>query len=144
MQRDGATWILKTVDPTPRADGGWDVETIAALPDSAEHIAWKSADELYTAAGSRIYHLRLPGHSWETVADLSRAGVKHITRLALHPNGRELAIVAAPRLSGLLTDLRGHHQVEDFHYFPVFRRLAPQLTSGMSLASRTSRSSLLA
>ena len=94
VQRDGATWILKTVDPTPRADGGWDVETIAALPDSAEHIAWKSADELYTAAGSRIYHLRLPGHSWETVADLSRAGVKHITRLALHPNGRELAIVA--------------------------------------------------
>lgn len=44
---------------------------------------------------------------------------------------RELAIVAAPRLAGLLTDLRGHHQVEDFHYFPVFRRLAPQLTSGI-------------
>ena len=46
---------------------------------------------------------------------------------------RELAIVAAPRLSGLLTDLRGHHQVEDFHYFPVFRRLAPQLTSGIDV-----------
>jgi hypothetical protein len=28
------------------------------------------------------------------VADLSRAGVNHVTRLALHPNGRELAIVA--------------------------------------------------
>jgi hypothetical protein len=46
---------------------------------------------------------------------------------------RELAIVAAPRLSGLLTDLRGHHQVEDFHYFPVFRRLAPKLTSGIDV-----------
>jgi len=46
---------------------------------------------------------------------------------------RELAIVAAPRLSGLLTDLRGHHQVEDFHYFPVFRRLAPQLASGIDV-----------
>jgi len=46
---------------------------------------------------------------------------------------RELAIVAAPRLIGLLTDLRGHHQVEDFHYFPVFRRLAPQLTGGIDV-----------
>jgi hypothetical protein len=46
---------------------------------------------------------------------------------------RELAIVASPRLIGLLTDLRGHHQVEDFHYFPVFRRLAPQLTSGIDV-----------
>jgi hypothetical protein len=46
---------------------------------------------------------------------------------------QELAIVTAPRLAGLLTDLRGHHQVEDFHYFPVFRRLAPQLTSGIDV-----------
>ena len=46
---------------------------------------------------------------------------------------RDLAIVAAPRLAGLLTDLRGHHQVEDFHYFPVFRRLAPRLTSGIDV-----------
>ena len=46
---------------------------------------------------------------------------------------RDLAIVAAPRLSGLLTDLRGHHQVEDFHYFPVFRRLAPQLAVGIDV-----------
>jgi hypothetical protein len=46
---------------------------------------------------------------------------------------RELAIVATPRLSGLLTDLRGHHQVEDFHYFPVFRGLAPRLTTGIDV-----------
>ena len=50
-------------------------------------------------------------------------------RLPVH----QLAIVAAPRLSGLLTDLHGHHQVEDFHYFPVFRRLAPQLASGIDV-----------
>ena len=49
---------------------------------------------------------------------------------------RELAVVAAPRLMGLLTDLHGHHQVEDFHYFPVFRRLAPQLTTGIDTLER--------
>jgi hypothetical protein len=46
---------------------------------------------------------------------------------------RDLAIVVAPRLSGLVTDLHGHHQVEDFHYFPVFRRLAPQLMGGIDV-----------
>ena len=30
VQRDGATWILKTVDPTPRADGGWAWDTNSA------------------------------------------------------------------------------------------------------------------
>lgn len=43
----------------------------------------------------------------------------------------ELAIVAAPRLAGLLADLHGHHQVEDFHYFPAFRSLAPRLSAGI-------------
>ena len=49
---------------------------------------------------------------------------------------RDLAVVVAPRLSGLVTDLHGHHQVEDFHYFPVFRRLAPSLASGIDVLER--------
>jgi hypothetical protein len=48
----------------------------------------------------------------------------------------ELAVLAAPRLVGLLTDLRGHHQVEDFHYFPAFRRVAPKLAAGIDLLER--------
>ena len=99
VQRAGDKWILKTVDPTPRPDGAWDVETVATLPDSADYVVWKSATELFTAAGSRIFRLRRPSTKWEPIADLSGSGLRHISRLALHPNGAELAIVAedAPR-----------------------------------------------
>jgi len=96
VQRDSAAraWILKTLDPQPRQDGSWDIRTVATLPDSADYVAWKSETELYTAAGSRIWRLRPPGRRWELVADLSGAGIRRISRLALHPNGRELALVA--------------------------------------------------
>ena len=94
VHRVGDKWILKTVDPTPRADGSWDIETVATLPDSADYVVWKSPTELFTAAGSRIFRLRRPNTSWEPIADLSGSGLRHITRLALHPNGNELALVA--------------------------------------------------
>ena len=42
----------------------------------------------------------------------------------------------APRLQTLLSELNGHHQVEDFHYFPVFRRAEPALAAGFDLLDR--------
>ena len=93
VHRVGDKWVLKTVDPTPRSNGSWDVATVATLPDSADYVVWKSPTEIYTAAGSRILRLEIPG-AWQTVADLKGSGLQRISRLALHPNGRELAIVA--------------------------------------------------
>lgn len=94
VQRLGEKGVLKTVDPTPRSDGTWDIETVAVLPDSADYVVWRSPTELYTAAGSRIFRLRRPGSAWQPIADLRNSGLKRISRLALHPNGGELAIVA--------------------------------------------------
>ena len=90
----GDKWVVETVDPTPRADGTFDVDTVATLPDSADYIVWKSKSELYTAAGSRILRLKLPGRHWEQIADLSENGLKRISRLALHSSGGLLAVVA--------------------------------------------------
>jgi hypothetical protein len=41
-----------------------------------------------------------------------------------------------PRLRLFLGELNGHHQVEDFHYFPVFRQAAPELAPGFELLDR--------
>ena len=42
----------------------------------------------------------------------------------------------APRLQGFLGALHGHHQIEDFHYFPAFREAHKELASGFdALAS---------
>ena len=39
----------------------------------------------------------------------------------------------APRLQGFLAELHGHHQVEDFHYFPAFRSAEPRLAAGFDV-----------
>jgi hypothetical protein len=53
---------------------------------------------------------------------------------------RELAALAAPRLRGLVARLHGHHEVEDFHYFPAFRGLEPRLAEAFdSLANDHAR-----
>jgi hemerythrin-like domain-containing protein len=39
-------------------------------------------------------------------------------------------------LRWLLGGLEEHHQVEDFHYFPVFRRAEPRLAAGFELLER--------
>ena len=39
----------------------------------------------------------------------------------------------APPLQGFLGELHGHHQIEDFHYFPAFRRAEPRLDRGFDV-----------
>jgi hypothetical protein len=93
LHRSGTRWVLKTVEANP-ASLTIVMDSIAVMPDSADYVVWRSANELYTAAGSRILRLRPPSREWELVADLSNEGVKGISRLALSPDGRKLALVA--------------------------------------------------
>lgn len=94
LRRVGQRWLLETVDPTPRADGSFDIDTIAVMPDSAEYVTWRSATELYTAAGGRVYRMRLPDATWVLIEDLTDRGIRRISRLAISPDGSRLALVA--------------------------------------------------
>jgi hypothetical protein len=93
VHRVAGKFVLESVDPTPRATG-FDIDTLASMPDSAEFVVWRSASEAYTAAGSRILRLRLPARSWTLVEDLASQGIRSISRLALSPDGSRLALVA--------------------------------------------------
>jgi hemerythrin-like domain-containing protein len=42
----------------------------------------------------------------------------------------------APRLQGFLGALHGHHQIEDFHYFPAFREAEQGLAAGFDVLAR--------
>ena len=48
----------------------------------------------------------------------------------------ELGVLSTPRLRGLLARLHGHHQVEDFEYFPALRRVDPRLARGFDELER--------
>jgi hypothetical protein len=92
VHRVGDRWQLETVDPRLRANGTFDVDTLGFLPDSADYVVWRSPTELYTGAGSRIYRMRLPDRRWQQVAELG--GLRRISRLAISPDGRTIAVVA--------------------------------------------------
>ena len=45
----------------------------------------------------------------------------------------ELAIVSGRRLESMIARLRGHHEIEEFEYFPAFRALEPKLAPGLDV-----------
>jgi hypothetical protein len=67
---------------------------IATLPGGADYLAWTPGGVLLTASGATVYRLTAP-FTWEAIADLSSAGVRGISRLAVSPGGDRLAFVAA-------------------------------------------------
>jgi uncharacterized membrane protein YcaP (DUF421 family) len=65
---------------------------VAQLPSGADYHAWTPSGTLLTASGSTLY-VWTDGR-WKPVADLSRWGVRGISRLAVSPRGDWLAFVA--------------------------------------------------
>ncbi len=49
---------------------------------------------------------------------------------------RDFAIWVAPRLQNFIAHLHGHHQIEDYHYFPAFRAAEPRLARGFETLGR--------
>ncbi len=68
---------------------------IQALPGSQD-FAWLPDGRLLMAQGAKIFVYR-PGTDprWKEIADLSKHGIKTITRLAVSPTGEQLAFVAS-------------------------------------------------
>jgi hypothetical protein len=69
---------------------------LARMPPGAEYVVWAAPDYALTAAGSKLFALRLAGADahWAEVGGFAADGIRHITRLAISPNGHWLAMVA--------------------------------------------------
>jgi len=67
---------------------------IQLFPDT-EDYAWSPSGTLWTSKQSVLYSYR-PGkdNDWIQETDLSAAGIKQITRIAISPNGEWLALVS--------------------------------------------------
>jgi hypothetical protein len=86
----GAPGWITLLDP----DTGGLEPLIEALPENEYH-AWTPSGALITARGSVLLHWR-PGvdDGWVEFADLSGAGVRAISRLAVSPDGRGVVVVS--------------------------------------------------
>jgi hypothetical protein len=89
QQRDGDAWVVRRFDPITAA-----LTTIVrALPGSDFH-AWLPDGTLLMARGDALYRWRDGQPGWQLVAAFGADGLRQITRLAVSPDGRWLALVA--------------------------------------------------
>ena len=79
------------------------------------------------------FWLEVHQHLRRDAAGLEAAGSDY---LGGRSSPAQLAVVAAPRLHGLIAAMHGHHQIEDFHYFPAFRNTEPGLAGGFDRLER--------
>jgi dipeptidyl aminopeptidase/acylaminoacyl peptidase len=87
-----SSWVLTEARLTN--DSVTLVRPLIALPAGMDYVVWIGSTAI-GGNGSMLYSWN--GHGeWTQVADFTADGLTHITRLALSPDGKNLALVAEP------------------------------------------------
>jgi len=94
-QPEGGPPTIKELDPRTR-----DITTLIAADRGGQDVTWTPDGRLLSGQGSRLFAWRPGETGWTEIADLSASGLTNITRLAVSPDGRWIAIVAEPRPRG--------------------------------------------
>lgn len=94
---DSTQWWIRSLDPATRRH-----TPLAPLPPAVEDYVWTPRGELLTSDGKRTIMVWQPNAAqpnyaiWRAIGELDSTVAGKITRLAVSPNGRWLAIVAEP------------------------------------------------
>ena len=68
---------------------------VTELPIGIQDYVWINDTQILLGKGSRLYmYDSLGGTEWNRVASIEEYGIKNITRMAISPNGKKIAIVA--------------------------------------------------
>ncbi len=85
-------WEIRTWDPATRKST-YVVSTI----DNSEDLAWAPSGAIVMGVGSKLsFWAEHNDDRWIEFADLSKAGITAITRVAVSPDGKWIAIVSTP------------------------------------------------
>jgi len=76
---------------------GRQTSDLFALPPRTQDLVWLGPGHVLSASGSTLLSRRTGASSWSTVGDFAAAGLTDVTRMAVSPDGRWLAIVAIPK-----------------------------------------------
>jgi WD40 repeat protein len=82
-------WLIKAFDLKTR-----EVSTVIKTFPNVEDYAWTPTGLLLMANGSKLFSRQKSDWAWVEIADLSNAGLKSITRIAVSPKGDRIAVVA--------------------------------------------------
>lgn len=73
---------------------GSSASDLVALPRRAEDVVWLRSGVVLASSASKIYAWRAGDAEWTELADLASRGLTAVSRMAVSPDGRSLAIVA--------------------------------------------------
>jgi dipeptidyl aminopeptidase/acylaminoacyl peptidase len=76
---------------------GFATTDLIALPRGSQDIAWLSNDIVIAASATKLVYWHRGAATWTDVGDYASAGLADITRLAVSPDGKWIAIVAMPK-----------------------------------------------
>lgn len=93
-----SSWYLTILDLDQHRGDEWPSARLAKMLPGSDYVAWLPDGRALAGAGAKLYELDPKrGTTWREIADLSSAGLSRISRLALSPDGRTLALVAEPK-----------------------------------------------
>ncbi len=108
-------------------EGAWPPH-LKFLLERHPRATWPTA-----GSSSAAFWLEVHEHLRRDAAGLELAADDYARRRS---SAAQLAVIAAPRLRGLVARMHGHHQIEDTLYFPAFRRTEPRLRTGFDRLER--------
>jgi len=92
--------FVKMVGENPKSIEIYDLQNgstktlIATLPGSEDYV-WTPSGQLLSGKGSKLFSFDpAKDKGWKEIADFSAYGLKSITRLAMDPSGKKLALVS--------------------------------------------------
>lgn len=92
QQGNGEVWI-KELNPETLA-----VRPLTAVVGNARHYGWTPSGWIVMCAESKLFRWSPEStDGWQIVADLTEHGMKNVTRVAVSPDGKRLAIVGLPK-----------------------------------------------
>jgi hemerythrin-like domain-containing protein len=109
-----------------------DIDTRTGWPEELRTLLARYPRENWRRIGNEMSEFWLDKHDYfrHQAAAMSEMATS-FRNDRLEP--AEFATWLAPRLQGFLGALHGHHQIEDFHYFPAFRAAEKSLAPGFDV-----------
>ena len=92
QQGNGEVWI-KELDPETLA-----IRPLTSVIGSNRNYGWTPGGNLLMCDGTRLQSWTPESKGqWKLVADLDSFGIKNVTRIAISPDGKKLAVVGLPK-----------------------------------------------
>ena len=89
ISKKNKDWAITKYDPKTGSK-----EVLVATLSGSEDMCWTPAGDVIMGQGNELYFWR-PGNDWQVFANLSNFDLEGITRLAVSPDGKKLAVVVS-------------------------------------------------